>query len=112
MKNLRVGLLVAWFSGRVSKPLMLAFMVILAIPHFASAATFTVNSFIDARDASPGDGFCETAPGNGVCTLRAAIMEMNTNRLLPVPDTIILPAGLYKLNDSRYFSCRQHWGDR
>ena len=35
------------------------------------AATFTVNSTADAVDATR-DGVCETAAGNGVCTLRAA----------------------------------------
>jgi CSLREA domain-containing protein len=40
-----------------------------------AAATFTVNSAVDAVDANPGDGFCDT--GGGVCTLRAAIMEAN-----------------------------------
>ena len=37
----------------------------------------TVNSPSDVVDASPGDRICETAAGNGVCTLRAAIMEAN-----------------------------------
>jgi hypothetical protein len=36
----------------------------------------------------------ETAPGNGVCTLRAAIQEAN---VLVDPDTINLPAGTYIL---------------
>jgi CSLREA domain-containing protein len=76
---------------------MLALIVILAMPHFASAATFTVNSTADTIDARPGDGFCETEVGNGVCTLRAAIMETNMNLPGPVPDTIILPRGLYRL---------------
>jgi CSLREA domain-containing protein len=39
----------------------------------ALAATFTVNSPIDRSDASPGDGICRTS--QGVCTLRAAIIE-------------------------------------
>jgi CSLREA domain-containing protein len=43
----------------------------------AGPPTFTVNSPSDVVDADPGDGKCETAPGNGVCTLRAAIMEAN-----------------------------------
>lgn len=30
-----------------------------------------------ADDPAPGDGFCETAIGNGVCTLRAALEESN-----------------------------------
>lgn len=42
-----------------------------------TAPIFTVNSPSDVVDAAPGDGKCETAPGNGVCTLRAAIMEAN-----------------------------------
>jgi len=37
----------------------------------------TVNSPSDVVDANPGDGICETAPGNGVYTVRAAIMEAN-----------------------------------
>ena len=41
-----------------------------------NTATFVVNSAADnASDGSPGDGLCETVPGNGVCTLRAAIQE-------------------------------------
>ena len=43
----------------------------------APAATFVVNSTADASDATPGNGICETAAGNGVCTLRAAIQEAN-----------------------------------
>jgi hypothetical protein len=46
----------------------------------AAAATFTVNSPSDVIDANPGDGKCETSSangGNGICTLRAAIMEAN-----------------------------------
>jgi CSLREA domain-containing protein len=39
--------------------------------------TFTVNATADDADANPGDGVCETAPVNGICTLRAAIAEAN-----------------------------------
>ena len=35
-----------------------------------------VNSTGDAADANPGDGVCETAAGNGVCTLRALLQEV------------------------------------
>jgi CSLREA domain-containing protein len=38
-----------------------------------------VNSTGDGDDAFPGDGQCETAVGNGVCTLRAAIEEANAH---------------------------------
>jgi trimeric autotransporter adhesin len=63
-----------------------------AVP--AAAATFTVNRTLDAVDARPGDGICETAPGNRICTLRAAIQEANTR---PGADVINLPAGTYTL---------------
>jgi hypothetical protein len=53
----------------------------------ARAATFTVNSPADVPDGHPGDGVCETATGNRVCTLRAAIMESNANA---GSDTIVL----------------------
>ena len=62
---------------------------------FAQAATFTVNSPFDAADTNPGDAMCETAPRNGVCTLRAAIEEANT--LGAGNDTIILPPNTYLL---------------
>ena len=41
----------------------------------ATAATFTVNSTVDAPDADLGDGIC--ADASGMCTLRAAIMQAN-----------------------------------
>src|SRR5438477_12347854 len=40
---------------------------------------FVVNSTGDGDDAFPGDGQCETAVGNGVCTLRAAVEEANAH---------------------------------
>ena len=47
----------------------------------ACGLAYGVNTTFDAAsgagDAFPGDGFCETAPGNNVCTLRAAIEEAN-----------------------------------
>jgi CSLREA domain-containing protein len=66
--------------------------VTIALP--ARAATFTVNSTADAVDAHPGDGICETSPGNGFCTLRAAVQEAGA---LSGPQTIILPDGIYAL---------------
>ena len=59
-----------------------------------AAAVFTVNSPSDVGDANPGNGICETASGNGVCTLRAAIQETN---FLAGDDTIILPPTIYLL---------------
>jgi parallel beta-helix repeat protein len=45
----------------------------------ASASTYTVNSDGDGTDITPGDNVCETATGNGICTLRAAIKEANAH---------------------------------
>jgi CSLREA domain-containing protein len=76
--------------------LVLAFAVAvtLAAARPAACAGFAVNAVADAPDASPGDGICETASGNGTCTLRAAVMEANA---LTGPDVVTLPAGTYVL---------------
>ena len=76
--------------------LLIALPLGLIAPHgiVQAQATFTVNSTGDAPDANPGDGVAETAPSNGVTTLRAAIQEANA---LAGPDTIILAAGTYTL---------------
>jgi CSLREA domain-containing protein len=55
---------------------LVAALAILALAPAAFAATFTVNTVVDAPDIAPGDGVCLTA--GGVCTLRAAIEEANT----------------------------------
>lgn len=60
------------------------------------SATFTVNSTVDAVDANPGNGVCQTAVA-GQCTLRAAVMEANA---FPGPDTIQVAAGNYLLTIS------------
>ena len=73
----------------------LVLLGILLISQTAAAGpTFVVNSLADVP-AGPNttDGICETATGNRVCTLRAAIMEANATR-----DAIVrLPAGVYAL---------------
>jgi hypothetical protein len=86
-----VVLVTAWSAGSQSQ---------------AQANTFTANTTLDAQDANPGDGACETAPGNGVCSLRAAVQESNAQ---PGADVIVLPAGVYTLtlagaleNDARF----------
>jgi hypothetical protein len=61
----------------------------------AAGATFAVNSTTDAVDAAPGDGTCETASGDGVCPLRAAIMEANA---LAGADVVTVPAGTYAID--------------
>lgn len=59
----------------------------------AHAASFAVDSALDAVDAVPGDGHCATALGH--CTLRAAVQETNA---LPGADSISVPAGNYLLS--------------
>jgi CSLREA domain-containing protein len=66
--------------------------LLLATTLPAVAATFTVNSTVDAVDATPGDGACATAAG--ACTLRAAVMEAN---VLPGNDVVTLPSGTFRL---------------
>jgi CSLREA domain-containing protein/MYXO-CTERM domain-containing protein len=74
----------------------------------ALAATFTVNTTSDARDASPGDGVCETAPHNGTCTLRAAIQEANA---LGGANAISVPSGNYVLTIAGAFEDASATGD-
>lgn len=77
-----------WFVFTVA----LAGTVISALFSPSHAATFAVDSNVDASDATPGDGIC--ASGAGACTLRAAMEEANS---LHGADAVILPAGRYKL---------------
>ncbi|GIK56540.1 MAG: hypothetical protein HND44_03265 [Chloroflexi bacterium] len=88
---------VTYLFSIVSGVFITAFLL-LGIFHLGNQAAplvvFTVNSTADATDAVPGDGVCETAPGNGICTLHAAIRESNA---LAGADEIILPAGTYLL---------------
>ncbi|MBI4665667.1 MAG: choice-of-anchor D domain-containing protein [Nitrospinae bacterium] len=58
----------------------------------AHATTFTVNDTGDAHDANPGDNICATA--TSVCTLRAAIDEVN---MAAGGHTIVIPSGTYTI---------------
>ncbi|HXH11304.1 MAG TPA: CSLREA domain-containing protein [Alphaproteobacteria bacterium] len=78
----------------LAEVLAISFGISMRVGPAAEAATFTVNSAVDAVDANPGDGVGETAPGNGVCTLRAAIIETNA---LTGADEIISSSGTYTL---------------
>ena len=55
------------------------------------AKDFTVTTPGDGVDANLGDNVCETATGNGVCTLRAAVQQAIANG---TTNRIILPANL------------------
>ena len=79
--------------------------ILPAVGTLLLAGCYTVNSFVDAPDANPGDGICARAltpaevrsgsPGADQCTLRAAVMEANAGAL---KYTVIVPAGTYHLN--------------
>src|SRR6185436_18515396 len=71
--------------------LVAAMFCLAAGPAVAAPITFTVNSPADIPDATPGNGVCETALGNGVCTLRGAIQEANAHA---GADTINLQPGV------------------
>ena len=83
-----------------TRQLVLLVLIALLVSPFASPAaaethaTFTVTANSDMVDFLPGDGVCETSAGNGMCTLRAAIMEANVHI---GEDIISLPAATYAL---------------
>jgi hypothetical protein len=65
-------------SARSSVAVLVAILVGAGVAGAAFAVTFNVNSTFDVAAAPPlNNGICETAPGNGVCTLRAAVMKAN-----------------------------------
>ena len=68
-----------------------ALLVLLVAP-WVSAASFSVNSYVDSVDAAPGNGVCADSAGR--CTLRAAIVEANA---LAGADTILAPPGTYNM---------------
>jgi CSLREA domain-containing protein len=72
---------------------LILLFILCVLPNYPlNGAVFTVNTTLDTVDVSPGDG--EAADNDGLCSLRAAIMEANT---LEGPDTIILPPGFYEI---------------
>ena len=79
-------------SMTMSIMILLLALFVLVGTNNASAATFEVDSTLDAVDANPGDGICDDGSGN--CTLRAAVMETND---LAGPDEILLKAKEYFL---------------
>jgi CSLREA domain-containing protein len=79
------------------KTIIINLLLLLLLWVFCSnvlSAEFNVNSTIDAVDSNPGDGLCETAQGNAICTLRGAIQEANA---LLGKDVINVPADVYTL---------------
>lgn len=89
----------SWSNYRNINSLQFARAVIALLALCSSACTIQVDSTADAPDANPGDGLCARAappPGEdqGLCTLRAAIMEANATL---VAENIEVPSGTYAL---------------
>lgn len=82
-------------AGMVAKKSgsLMALLLAMGVAPVAGAATFVVDTTVDAVDANPGDGLCLTAAGQ--CSLRAAVQQANA---AAASDTITLPAGVYKLD--------------
>ncbi len=87
---------IKWTALLAAVIILCAVLLIFPTHKFLADAglTLTVNANTDAVDALPGDGVCETATGNAICTLRAAVLEANAHL---GADTIILPTGTYTL---------------
>ena len=73
----------------------LAFAASVTIAGPAHAIDFGVNSTADSPDANPGDKICASVL-DGLCTLRAAVMEIDA--LGKTSNNITIPAGRYVLS--------------
>lgn len=93
------------FDLTYERDTFLLYIDISAILTIIDPNTFTVNSAADLDDLNPGDGLCGfifTWYGNSVhiCTLRAAITEVNALPKFPTK-TIKVPNGTYALTKGR-----------
>lgn len=79
---------------QTSTPTMTSTPTVTLTPTPTLVANIIVNNLSDGADAVPGDNVCETGVGNGLCTLRAALMEANAR---VGAQTITLAAGTYAL---------------
>jgi hypothetical protein len=95
-------------GGRTLRPRGLApilaaaalLMPLASVPPVGAAsptASFRVNTTADRHAADPASGVCETAPGNGHCSLRAAL-EVTNNLAAGTAVTIAVPEGHYRLS--------------
>lgn len=76
--------------------LPLSLVMLLSASRAAAGPLFTVNSVVDAPGGgSLTNGVCETATGNKICTLRAAVME--ANHVVGGGATVVIPAQIYFL---------------
>jgi hypothetical protein len=89
-----------WRNGRSKAFCVIAVLLFAAL---SSACTYDVDSVVDAPDQNPGDFICARAvppdgfpagDDQGLCTLRAAVMEANATA---IAERIEIPAGTYNL---------------
>ena len=73
------------------------FMSLVRVASAGPVPYFTVNTTADGHAAHPVRGVCETAPGNGQCSLRAAL-EITNSLPAGAAVTISIPAGHYVLH--------------
>jgi len=92
-------LLLAWTA---------AMLLVVGAPTLAFGEEYRVVSDEDYPHWKPGIGACETAPGDGRCTLRAAIMQANAR---PGKDRIVVPAGTYSLSTAAVVDDYSIFGD-
>jgi CSLREA domain-containing protein len=78
--------------SRLSLLIFCLFLTTILVSTAYAQTTFHVNTSVDAVDANPGDGVCDT--GTSSCSLRAAIIEANA---LSISATIYIPADTYVL---------------
>lgn len=77
---------------RICRVLFLLPSLAAVLVHPGFGVTFTVNTFADTHDSSPGNGLCRD--DSLKCSLRAAVEETNA---LSSQDTVNLPVGLFHL---------------
>jgi len=85
-------------AGR-SKMYLLSALLLFAMVATSGCATdiqFTVNTFEDLPDISPGDGVCAANDTGDLCSLRAAVEEAN-DTLNALRVLILVPNGTYEL---------------
>ena len=70
-KQWKANRIILVFAGIVCIGLALA--VLTGGQTQAQVSAFTVNTTFDEQDVYPGDGVCESKPGNGMCSSRSAI---------------------------------------
>lgn len=90
-------------SFRAMRVIVLASVTCVLSAAPVTAQTLVVNTGIDELGVDPGNGRCETVPGNGICTLRRAFLETRiifSTAPSPQPSVVIVldvPDGVIRI---------------